>query len=100
MKSTPITAGEVRRIAHLAHLDLTPEEVERLGRELGSILAYVQQLEEVDVSGVPPTSHVQLERLSLRADEPEPSLPRELALREAPRVTLDGFAVPAFVDEG
>jgi aspartyl-tRNA(Asn)/glutamyl-tRNA(Gln) amidotransferase subunit C len=99
-ESTPITAEEVRRIARLAHLDLAADEVERLGRELGDILAYVRQLEEVDVSGVAPTAHVRIDRLPLRADEPEPSLPRELALREAPRVTSDGFAVPAFVDEG
>jgi aspartyl-tRNA(Asn)/glutamyl-tRNA(Gln) amidotransferase subunit C len=99
-ESTPITAEEVRRIARLAHLDLSPEEVLRLGRELGDILAYVRQLEEVDVEGVAPTQHVRIDRLALRPDQPEPSLARELALREAPRVTNDGFAVPAFVDEG
>lgn len=99
-ESTPITAEEVRRIARLAHLELTSEEVERLSREMGSILAYVQQLEEVDVTDVAPTAHVRVERLPLRKDEPETSLPRELALREAPRVTMDGFAVPGFVDEG
>ena len=38
--------------------------------------------------------------LPLRADEPRPSLPHELALREAPSVSQDGFAVPAFVEEG
>ncbi len=47
-----------------------------------------------------PTAHVQLERLTLRPDETESSLAREVALREAPRVAMDGFAVPAFVDEG
>lgn len=96
----PITADETLAIARLAHLDLAPDELVRLTRELGEILAYVKQLEEVDVAGVPPTAHVQLERLPLREDEPAPSLPRDLALREAPRVASDGFAVPAFVDEG
>jgi aspartyl-tRNA(Asn)/glutamyl-tRNA(Gln) amidotransferase subunit C len=43
---------------------------------------------------------VQIERLPLREDEPAPSLPRDVALREAPRVQDGGFAVPAFVDEG
>lgn len=95
-----ITAEEVLRIGSLAHLHLTSEETERMTRELGDILAYVKQLEELDVSSVPPTAHVQLERLALRPDEPKPSLPRDLALREAPRVSQDGFAVPAFVDEG
>jgi aspartyl-tRNA(Asn)/glutamyl-tRNA(Gln) amidotransferase subunit C len=96
----PITADEVRRIAHLAHLEPSPEEVDRLTRELGQILAYVKQLEEVDTAGVAPTAHVLVERLPLRADEPEAGLPREVALREAPRVAMEGFAVPAFVDEG
>lgn len=96
----PITADEVRRIARLAHLDVSREDTERLTRELGEILAYVKQLEEVDVTDVPATAHVQIDRLPLRPDDPEQSLPRELALREAPRVAMEGFAVPAFVDEG
>jgi aspartyl-tRNA(Asn)/glutamyl-tRNA(Gln) amidotransferase subunit C len=95
-----ITADEVRRIARLAHLHVSPEDTERLTRELGEIIAYVRQLEEVDTEGVAPTAHVEIDKLSLRPDEPEPSLPRELALREAPRVAMEGFAVPAFVDEG
>jgi aspartyl-tRNA(Asn)/glutamyl-tRNA(Gln) amidotransferase subunit C len=95
-----ITEEEVLRIGSLAHLHLEPPEIERMTRELGAILAYVKQLEEVDVSQVPPTAHVQIERLALRPDEPSPSLPRDLALREAPKVSQDGFAVPAFVDEG
>ncbi len=97
---SPITAAEVRRIAGLANLDLAPDDVERFTRELGAILGYVKQLDEVDVTDVPPTAHIQLERLALRPDDPEPSLPREVALREAPRVAHEGFAVPAFVDEG
>jgi aspartyl-tRNA(Asn)/glutamyl-tRNA(Gln) amidotransferase subunit C len=96
----PISTDEALAIARLAHLELAPDELARLTRELGDILAYVKQLEEVDVTGVPPTAHVQLERLPLREDVVEPSLARELALREAPRVAMDGFAVPAFVDEG
>ena len=95
-----ITADEVRRIAHLAQLDVSPDELDRLTRELGRILAYVKQLEEVDTTSVEPTAHVLVDRLPLRGDDPETSLPREVALREAPRVAMEGFAVPAFVDEG
>lgn len=99
--ATPtITIEEARKIARLAHLDLAPDELERLTRDLAGILGYVRQLEEVDISGVAPTAHVQLERVALREDEVGSSLPRELALREAPRVSMDGFAVPAFLDEG
>jgi aspartyl-tRNA(Asn)/glutamyl-tRNA(Gln) amidotransferase subunit C len=96
----PITAAEVRRIAGLAHLQVSPDDVACLTRELGDILAYVKLLEELDLEGVPPTAHVQRGRVPLRSDEPEPSLSRDLALREAPRVAGDGFVVPAFVDEG
>jgi aspartyl-tRNA(Asn)/glutamyl-tRNA(Gln) amidotransferase subunit C len=98
--SSPITQDDVLRIAGLAHLELSPAEIEKMTRELGNILAYVKQLEAVDVSGIPPTAHVQIERLPLRPDEPEPSLPQATALREAPRSGEGGFAVPAFVDEG
>jgi aspartyl-tRNA(Asn)/glutamyl-tRNA(Gln) amidotransferase subunit C len=97
---SPIRRDEVVRIAELSHLALTDEELERMTRELGTILAYVQQLQELDLDDIEPTAHVQLERLPLREDAPRPSLPRELALREAPKVSSDGYAVPAFVDEG
>ena len=69
-------------------------------RELARVLAYVRQLQEVDVSMVAPTAHAQVDRQPLRADDPRPSLPHELALREAPVVSQDGFAVPSFVEEG
>lgn len=96
----PITAEEARRIARLAHLDLADDELAGLVVDLGRILEHVKQLEELDLEGVPPTAHGEIERLALREDEPHSSLPRDLALREAPRVSADGFAVPAFVDEG
>lgn len=99
-ESTSLREDEVIAIARLAHLELSPDEITRMTRELGQILGYVHKLREVDVDHVPPTAHVQIERLPLRADEPHQSLPHELALREAPSVSQDGFAVPSFVDEG
>lgn len=103
--STPheptISAEEAQKIARLAHLLLAPEELALLTRDLDGILGYVRQLDEIDgLDEVPPTAHVQLDRQQLREDEAGASLPRDLALREAPRVSMDGFAVPAFVDEG
>jgi aspartyl-tRNA(Asn)/glutamyl-tRNA(Gln) amidotransferase subunit C len=95
-----ITTAEVERIAQLAHLALSAEETAKMTVELGHILAYVEQLEEVSIEGVEPTAHVQIDRLPLRPDEPTPSLAHDVALREAPRVSEGGFAVPAFVDEG
>jgi aspartyl-tRNA(Asn)/glutamyl-tRNA(Gln) amidotransferase subunit C len=96
-----ISAEEAQKIARLAHLRLEAEELEHLTRDLGAILGYVRQLDEIEgLAEVPPTAHVQLDRQQLREDDAGTSLPRELALREAPRVAMDGFAVPAFVDEG
>ncbi len=104
-RTASISVDEVRRIAGLAHLVIEPGEEARYARELCAILGYVQQLEDVDVEGVAPTARVSSARAPgrapawLRADEPGKSLPAELALREAPRVVDEGFAVPAFVDD-
>jgi aspartyl-tRNA(Asn)/glutamyl-tRNA(Gln) amidotransferase subunit C len=94
-----IAEADVRRIAALAHLPLSGDDVTRFTHDLQRILGYVRQLEAVDVTGVPATAHVLVGGLRLRDDDPWPSLSRDEALREAPRVTLDGFAVPSFVDD-
>ncbi len=62
--------------------------------ELNAILRHVDEIQSIDLDGVEPTSHViQIENV-LRPDEPVPSLPRELALREAPQTDDGGFTVP------
>ena|SRR5689334_25364703 len=96
----PITEEEAARIARLAEIELDADERRAIVRELGAILKYVAQLQELDVEGVPPTAHGEIERLRLREDANEESLPNEVALREAPKTSDGGFAVPAFVDEG
>ncbi len=93
-----LTAADVRRIARLARLELGDDEVARIADDLGRIVAYVGQLEEVDVTDVPPATHA-VARLPLRADQPGPSLDPELVLREAPRAEDGAFAVPTFVED-
>lgn len=95
-----IDEARVRKLARLARLELPDDEIHKLTEDLGKILAHVQQLEELDLTGVEPTAHVSFDTPDLRADAPHASLPVDMALREAPRVSMDGFAVPAFVDEG
>ena len=95
-----ISKEEVQRIAKLSHLSLSEAEVDRMARDLGQILAYVEQLREAPVEGVPPMAHVDEAGIVPRLDEEAESLPRDLALREAPSVDEGGFRVPAFVDEG
>jgi aspartyl-tRNA(Asn)/glutamyl-tRNA(Gln) amidotransferase subunit C len=99
-EAPPLRPDDVTRLAKLANLELTPPEVDRITRDLGAILDYVRQLGEVDVEGVPPMTHVEVNRGALRSDEVRPCLPHELALREAPQTAEGGFAVPTFVDEG
>jgi aspartyl-tRNA(Asn)/glutamyl-tRNA(Gln) amidotransferase subunit C len=90
---------DVLRIAELSRLALTPEERTRLGRELAAILTYVEQIGAIDTSGIEPTSHVQLDRPTLRPDDVTPSLSREAALRNAPDAARGSglFRVPKVI---
>jgi aspartyl-tRNA(Asn)/glutamyl-tRNA(Gln) amidotransferase subunit C len=83
----------VRHVARLARLHLEPDEVERMRRELSAILEAVERIQELDLAGVPPTSHVLSLENVLRDDVPRPSLPVEEALREAPEVVAEAFSV-------
>jgi aspartyl-tRNA(Asn)/glutamyl-tRNA(Gln) amidotransferase subunit C len=90
-----IDRDQVLHVAKLARLKLTDEEVERMSGELSTILEAIEQIGELDLEGVAPTSHViDLENV-LRPDEPRPCLPRERALENAPDATDDGFRVPS-----
>ena len=90
-----IDRDQVLHVAKLARLRLTEEELERMSGELSTILEAIEQIGELDLDGVQPTSHViDLENV-LRPDEPRPSLPRELALENAPDAPDEGFRVPS-----
>jgi aspartyl-tRNA(Asn)/glutamyl-tRNA(Gln) amidotransferase subunit C len=84
----------VRHVARLARLRLEGDEEPRMQDELNGILSHIEQIQALDLDGVPPTSHVVDLRNVLRADEPAPSLPTESALREARETVAGGFAVP------
>jgi aspartyl-tRNA(Asn)/glutamyl-tRNA(Gln) amidotransferase subunit C len=89
---------DVKYVAHLARLALTPEEEKSLGAQLGSILGYIEKLRELDVSGVEPTAHAVPMVNVTRADEIRPSLSHEEALRNAPRQANGLFIVPKIVE--
>jgi aspartyl-tRNA(Asn)/glutamyl-tRNA(Gln) amidotransferase subunit C len=90
-----IDREQVLHVARLARLRLTDEEIERMTGELSSILDHIEKIGELDLGDVDPTSHVvELENV-LRSDEPRPSLPREVALAEAPDSDGTGFRVPS-----
>ena len=94
-----ITRETVLSVARLARLELAPDEVERMLRDLGNILGYVEQLSALDTDGIAETAHVAVLESAFRPDQVQPSLPNDLALAEAPRRAEGGFAVPAFVDD-
>ena len=86
---------QVLHVAKLARLRLSEEEIERMSRELSTILDHIEKINELDLDDVEPTSHViQLENV-LREDEPRPSWPRDRMLAEAPDVAAGGFRVPS-----
>ena len=91
-----LSRDQVLHVARLARLELSDDEIERLGSELSKVLDYVETIEQLgDLEDVPPTSHVVEVENVLRADEPRPSLPREKALESAPDAALGGFRVPS-----
>jgi len=92
-----ITRAEVERVVALARLTLGPDELDRMERDLGAILEYVETLERVDTEGVEPTAHVIPLATPLRDDLPEPPLDPEVALANAPEAAGSAFVVPKVI---
>ncbi len=88
----------VKYVAHLARLSLSPDEEQKLAAQLGNILGYIEKLKEADVSGVEPTAHAFPVVNVTRADEVRPSISNEDALRNAPAQANGLFMVPKVVE--
>lgn len=94
----PITEADVKKIADLAHVELTDEELRALTPQMAAIVEYVEQLNELDTSRVEPatgglTPEGERTRAS-REDAARPSLGQQLALEEAPQPSHGHFRVP------
>jgi aspartyl-tRNA(Asn)/glutamyl-tRNA(Gln) amidotransferase subunit C len=89
---------DVKYVAHLARIALSPEEEQKLGAQLGNILGYIEKLNQADVSGVEPTAHAFPLVNVTRADVTRPSMPNEEALRNAPAKANGLFIVPKIVE--
>lgn len=91
-----VTRSEVLKIADLAKLHFTEQELDAFAAQFQRILDYVEQLKEVDVAHVEPTSHVSLaaEKAIFRNDEVKESLPVDEALANAPDPGSGHFRVP------
>jgi aspartyl-tRNA(Asn)/glutamyl-tRNA(Gln) amidotransferase subunit C len=93
-----VDADTVRRIAHLARIAVAEEEVEHLKGELNAILAFVEQLSEVDVAGVQPMTSVTPMELKKRADVViDGGIPDDI-VRNAPATEDHFFVVPKVVE--
>ena len=90
-----IDREQVLHVAKLARLELSGEELEKMEKELASILESIERIGELDLAGVEPTSHVVALENVLRADEPRPSTPREKVLELAPDPGDGGFRAPS-----
>lgn len=90
-----IDREQVLHVAGLARLELSDDELERMAGELSTILDHVEQMNELDLDGVEPTSHVVALENVLRPDEPRPSWPREQVLEPAPDPDEGAFRVPS-----
>ena len=100
MKSVPMAASDfnIKYVAHLARISLTPEEEKTLAAQLESVLGYVEKLRQLDVSNVEPTAHAVPLINVTRADETGESLSQEEALKNAPAKANGLFIVPKIVE--
>jgi aspartyl-tRNA(Asn)/glutamyl-tRNA(Gln) amidotransferase subunit C len=89
---------DLDHVANLARINLTPEEKERFGAQIGDVLAHIAELNEVDVSGVEPTAHAFPVVNVWAADIPEKGLSVEAALQNAPEKRDNMFVVPRVVE--
>jgi aspartyl-tRNA(Asn)/glutamyl-tRNA(Gln) amidotransferase subunit C len=101
-----VTIDDVRRVAELANLELTPEEEPRMQRDLNAILGHIAQLSELDTADVPPMAQVgemlggiaDSTGASLRRDTVRPSLDRVAVMAAAPESDGRFFKVPKVIE--
>jgi aspartyl-tRNA(Asn)/glutamyl-tRNA(Gln) amidotransferase subunit C len=106
-----VTEKDVSYVAELANLELTSQERERMLKDMNSILDYIDRLNELDTSNVPPMAQISDKFGSaekhgskepahgLREDLPAPSLPHQEALRNAPVTDGEFFKVPKVIEK-
>ena len=89
---------DVKYVAHLARISLTPDEEKKLAAQLGGILGYIEKLKELDVTNVEPTAHAVPMVNITRADKISESLSHEEAMSNAPKQANGLFIVPKIVE--
>lgn len=94
-----ISRADIEKVALLARLQLTDDELAKMTTELAQIVGYVDQLGEVDTEGVAPMAHAVETANVFRDDAVTESLPRDSALANAPHRDERGYLVPAVLGE-
>lgn len=92
-----IRREEVEHVAHLARLHLDGKELDQMTEQLDTILSYVAKLDELDTTGIEPTTHAFSITNAFREDRVEMSLDQETALASGPDHTKDSFVVPRII---
>lgn len=99
-----ISRDQVSKIAELAKLHFSEEQLDAFTAQFQHLLDYIEQLKQVDVEAVEPTSHVsvteEFEKYIFREDEVKPSLPVEESLANAPDPGSGHFRVPKVIESG
>jgi aspartyl-tRNA(Asn)/glutamyl-tRNA(Gln) amidotransferase subunit C len=97
--SSGFTREQVEAIAALANLELSESEIDLFARQLGDILAYADEVQRIDTTGVPPTASVVTRHEADRPDAVGPCLDRDEALANAPDAAIDAglFRVPRVI---
>ena len=94
-----LTREQVEKVSLLGRLQLTDEEVDKMATQLSQIIDYFELLNELDTEGVEPMAHAVELRNVFAADEPATSLPRDLALGNAPKRDDECYRVPAVLGD-
>lgn len=93
------TEDDVKKIAKLSFLELSPEEISKFTKELAAVFGYVQKLQAYDVSQVQPTSHVHGSTNFFREDKVEPSMSTAEGLQNAPDRSGNFIRVPIIIEQ-
>lgn len=93
-----ISKNDVLKVAHLARINLSEDELGLFSKQLESVLDFIDKLKKLDVSSVSPTSHVLDVKNIVRPDTPKKSLEKDNVLKNSPKSLKDHFQVPRVVE--
>lgn len=94
---TQLKAEEVKKISHLARLNLSEDQLEKFSRQMNQILSFMEELQGLNTEGIEPTSHAFQQQTPLRPDEVHSQKTSEKILTQAPEAQAPYFVVPRVI---